>query len=187
MRIVGGTHRGRKLTAPDGRDVRPTSDRTRESVFNILNHRLEGGLTGKTAVDAFCGTGAYGLEALSRGAVHVTFLDTAPASLNAVRANIKALNVHAHCTVLQQDATRATPPPPAAGAPCAVAFLDPPYNQGLAASALVRLADQGWIADGALCVVEVARKEAFDAPEGFTLEDERGYGAARVVLLSYAP
>lgn len=183
MRIVGGTHRGRKLAAPEGREVRPTSDRARESVFNILEHRLEGGLRGRTVLDAFAGTGGYGLEALSRGAAHVTFIDNAPASLAAIRANIRALGVERTATVLNQDATRPAPPPPAAGAPCSVAFVDPPYLQDLAAPALAALAQRGWLAPDALAVVEVGKKEPFPAPPGFDLLDERVYGAARIVFL----
>lgn len=186
MRIVGGTHRGRKLAVPTDRDIRPTSDRARESVFNILEHRLEGGFTGKTVLDAFAGTGANGLEALSRGATHVAFIDNARKSLALAQENIRTLSAQTETTVLQQDATQATQPPPTAGAPCDVVFLDPPYHQNLAGLALRRLAEQGWLADGALCVVEIARKETFDAPEGFTAVDERTYGAARVILLNYS-
>lgn len=183
MRIVGGIHRGRKLAAPEGRDVRPTSDRARESVFNILEHRLEGGLNGRTVLDVFAGTGAYGLEALSRGARHVSFIDNAPASLAAVRANIRALGAERAATVLNQDATRPSPPPPAAEAPCAVVFLDPPYSQNLAAPALSALHARGWVAADAVVVVEVGKKEPFESPKEFTILDERQYGAARIVFL----
>jgi 16S rRNA (guanine966-N2)-methyltransferase len=187
VRIVAGKYRGRRLAAPEGRDLRPTADRTRESVFNILQSRLEGGMVGRTVLDVFAGTGAYGLEALSRGAAHATFIENAPASLAALKDNIRALGVHTETTVLQQDATGATAPPPVAGAPCAVVFVDPPYDQGLGVPALIRLAAQGWIADGATVVVEVARKEPFVPPQGFEAVAERTYGAARVVILLHTP
>lgn len=184
MRIVGGTHRGRKLAQPEGRVLRPTSDRTRESLFNILEHRLEGGLKGRSVLDAFAGTGAVGLEALSRGAAHVTFLENASASLVLLKENIRTMTAHVATTIMQQDATRPPPPPPVCAAPCSVVFLDPPYNQGQGEPALVALLSKGWIADDAVVVVEVARKEPFTPPDGFTIDDERVYGAARLVILS---
>lgn len=183
MRIVGGIHRGRKLTAPEGRDLRPTSDRARESVFNILEHRLEGGLRGRAVLDAFAGTGGYGLEALSRGARHAAFIDNAPASLAVLRTNIRTLGAERAVTVLNQDAARPSPPPPAAEAPCSVVFLDPPYGQNLAAPALSALHTRGWVAPDAVIVVEVGKKEPFEAPAAFTVLDERNYGAARIVIL----
>ncbi len=188
MRIVGGRLRGRPLRAPRGHDLRPTSDRAREGVFNVLAHGIEGmALDGVTVLDAFAGTGAYGLEALSRGAVHATFMDTDDDAIRCVRDNAGQLGEEARVTCLELDATRPPPPSPVSGAPVALVFLDPPYLSGLAAPALAALARMGWIAGGAVCVVETAVREPAPELEGFALLDERGWGAARVTFLKYEP
>lgn len=182
MRIVGGRHRGRRLAAPDGRDTRPTTDRTREALFNILSHAdWAPELEGAVVVDAFCGTGALGLEALSRGAAHCSFLDLGRGALEAVRANVTALGEEARASVLRADATK--PPPPRQ--PCTLAFLDPPYGKGLVPPALNGLARAGWLAPGALMVVEVAEKDPLPPPAGFAALDERRYGDTRVAFLRY--
>jgi len=186
MRIVGGRHRGRNLAAPRGRDVRPTADRTRESLFNILEHGhfVEGGgspLRGVAVLDAFAGTGALGLEALSRGARRAVFMETEREALDVLAHNVAACREQDHAEVLRVDATH--PPPPREA--CALAFLDPPYGSGLAGPALRALAATGWLEPGAICCVELAAGEAFTPPDGFTAVDERRYGAARIVLLRY--
>lgn len=186
MRIVGGKHRGRRLAAPTGRDTRPTADRTRQALFNILEHRhfVPGGgspVRGARVVDAFAGTGAMGLEALSRGAAHASFLERDPRALAVLRYNVESCGEAPNATVLQADATR----PPAATAPCTIAFLDPPYDSGLAGPCLEALAARGWLAEGALCVVEVGADENFAPPERFEPLDERKYGAARIMLLGW--
>lgn len=186
MRIVAGRHRGRRLTAPRGRDVRPTADRTREALFNILEHGhfVEGGgslLRGAVVLDAFAGTGALGLEALSRGARHAVFMETARDALDVLRRNVTACREEDHAEILRVDATR---PPPSLQS-CALAFLDPPYGSGLTGPALHALAGAGWLEDGAICSIELAAGEAFAAPAGFEVVDERRYGAARIVLLRY--
>ncbi len=178
MRIVGGRHRGRRLTAPPGRLVRPTGERTREALFNILAHRLH--LEGADVLDAFAGSGAVGLEALSRGAGRAFLLERHVAALAAIRRNIDTLDEGARATVLKADATR----PPPARAAGAGGFLHPPHGEGLAAPALAALARRGWLAADALAVVEVRAREPFAPPEGFAIEDERVYGEARLVLLS---
>lgn len=184
MRIVGGRHRGRRLVTPAGLEVRPTSDRAREALFNILDHSGLGGdgrspLIGARVLDGFAGSGALGFEALSRGADHVVFMDTAAAALKAIRANAGALGEEARTTVVAGDACN----PPPASEPCQIIFLDPPYDSGLGMIALIALRQQGWIAPGAICSVEVAGKEKFTAPEGFTDIDERRYGRAKIILL----
>ena len=184
MRIVGGRHRGRALVAPKGEAVRPTGDRAREALFNILAHNGLGpgggpAYAGVAVLDAFAGTGALGFEALSRGAAHATFLETGREALAALRRNISVLGESERATVLAGDATR----PPRAAAPCALAFLDPPYRSGLAAAALLALRAAGWLAPGAVCAVELYTREGFAPPEGFVSLDERRYGAARLVLL----
>ncbi len=183
MRIVGGSHKGRRLAAPDGRVTRPTSDRARESLFNILAHSPLVELEGATVVDAFAGSGALGLEALSRGAAHAWFLESHHGALAALKTNVAELREGARATILRADATK--PPPPVQ--PCTLALLDAPYDKGLSTPCLAALATRGWLAPGALAVVEVAAREVLAAPDGFTVEDERTYGAARVVFLTYRP
>lgn len=187
MRVTAGKHKGRKLAAPAGRDVRPTSDRARQALFNILEHGgfVEGGgspVRGARVLDAFAGSGALGLEALSRGAAHATFMETAAAALEAVRRNAEACREQDNAEILRADATR----PPKARAACSIAFLDPPYHKGLAAPALTALAKAGWLAESAICCVELSADEDFSPPEGFQPLDERRYGAAKIVLLRFA-
>lgn len=188
MRIVAGRFKGRRLEAPGGRELRPTSDRARESIFNVITHGLadwEGTLDGASVVDLFAGTGALGLEALSRGARHATFVDSTGAALAVVKKNAAHLGVWRETTLLKLDATRLAPPPLAAQAPCAVAFLDAPYGKELTAPALAGAARQGWLADGGMAVVEVGADEPLLTGPGFRQLDERAYGAARVVFLQY--
>lgn len=182
MRIVAGRHRGRVLVPPPGRTARPTADRTREALFNILTHGEGIDLDGAAVVDAFAGTGALGLEALSRGAAHVTFIDNHPAALKVIAANAESLGETAQVTLLARDACN----PPPAPRPCSLALLDPPYGSGLAGPCLTALAAAGWLTAGAVCVVEVAAKEDVAAPEGFEATDQRSYGAAKLVFLRRA-
>jgi 16S rRNA (guanine966-N2)-methyltransferase len=187
MRIVGGKHRGRKLESPPDERVRPTSDRARESLFNILSHgRFAAGgtslLIGARVLDVFCGTGALGFEALSRGAAHATFIDSDPASLKLVQANAKTLGETANAQTYQTDATKLGRATQAA----MIAFLDPPYREGLAGPALAALAANGWLADGAICVVETDAREDLETPADFTREDERRYGKAKLTFLKYS-
>lgn len=186
MRIVAGSHRGRPIAVPEGDKVRPTSDRAREALFNILEHGrwAAGGspIAGARVLDAFAGTGALGLEALSRGAAHVTFLELAPVALAVLKTNVAALKEGARVTILRGDAVA----PARAGEPCSLVFLDPPYGKNVAPPTLKNLAAAGWIAAGAIVVLEVGAKEEFAAPDGFAIEDERRYGAARLILMRYA-
>ncbi|MHA1107478.1 MAG: 16S rRNA (guanine(966)-N(2))-methyltransferase RsmD [Alphaproteobacteria bacterium] len=186
MRIVGGRHGGRRLEAPLGRRLRPTADRGRESVFNILAHgsaRIGGAesLTGALVLDGFAGTGAFGLEAISRGAAFATLMDNNREALDFCRTNAAALGEQAQVTVLHGDCLNPVRPPDA----CSLVFLDPPYRKGLAAPALEALAASGWVADGALVVIELAAKEDFTPPAGAELLDERRYGAARILFLRW--
>jgi 16S rRNA (guanine966-N2)-methyltransferase len=190
MRIVGGRHKGRRIEAPPGDAVRPTADRARQALFDRLAHADLGGdgtspLIGARVLDAFAGSGALGLEALSRGAVHATFLDESAAALATIRANVAALGERAHADVRRADATRppAAPADPAA-MPCSLVFLDPPYGSGLALPALAALAAGGWIAAGALAIVETAAGEALgEPPAGFELGDARRHGKAVLTFL----
>ena len=184
MRIVAGRLKGRRLAAPAGRDIRPTADRTRQALFDLLEHGhlIEGGgsaVVDAAVLDAFCGTGALGLEALSRGAASASFMDASRAALDGARANAKALGVAGH--FILADARH----PPRARQPANLIFLDPPYDQVLAAPALEALGAAGWIAPGAILSVELSGRELADfaPPAGLVKLDERRYGKARILLL----
>ena len=177
MRLVAGRHKGRRLTAPPGRIARPTADRVRQALFDILAHTDLVELEGAVVVDAFAGSGALGLEALSRGAAHASFLELHAESLAAIFDNIKALKEEGRTKVIRADAAR----PPAAPAPCTLAF----YHSGLVEPCLNGLAAQGWLAAPALVVVEVAADEAVIAPAGFEAVDSRRHGAAKLVFIVY--
>ena len=185
MRIVGGQFRGRRLEAPEGRDIRPTSDRARESIFNILAHAsFAPNLDGAAVVDAFAGTGAMGLEAMSRGATPATFVELDGRARAAILKNAGTMGQARKIHVLRLDATALPPPPRVAGCPAKVVFLDPPYADDVAAKSLLTMMNRGWIATGSLCVVETPSERDFDAPRGFTMEDQRTYGAALVSFLT---
>jgi 16S rRNA (guanine966-N2)-methyltransferase len=185
MRIVGGARRGLKLAEVGEGDsaarLRPTSDRTREALFNLLAH---GGYAtppapeGMRVLDLFAGTGALGLEAVSRGAAHATFVETGRPALALLAANVAKLGAAAQATVIAADATRLGPCP---GAPFDLVFLDPPYGRGLGEAALAAATAGGWLAPGALIVWEEGASVA--APGGMTRLDARRYGAATVTLL----
>jgi len=180
MRIVAGRHKGRVLLAPEGRTTRPTADRVRESLFDILTHG-EPGLRDARVLDAFAGTGALGFEALSRHAAHVTFLETDASAFAVIHANAKKLGVMDQVTISRIDATK----PPACKTPFQVLLMDPPYKSGLGKPALAALVAQGWLTPDALVVVEVAAGEPFTSPvPDLKITDERTYGAARLVFLS---
>jgi 16S rRNA (guanine966-N2)-methyltransferase len=183
MRVIGGRHRGRRLVAPPGDAVRPTSDRVREALFNILSHGdfSVAGLpfADENVLDAFAGTGALGIEALSRGAARAAFIETDRAALAALRRNLAALDEEDAADIVPGDATR----PPRARYACVLALLDPPYRSGLAEPALAALTGMGWLAPRALAVVELAASDPFAAPAGFSIIDERKYGAARLIFL----
>ena len=166
--------------------MRPTSDRAREALFNILAHGrfAAAGLpfADRAVLDAFAGTGALGLEALSRGAAEAVFIERERDALAALRHNIDFLGEGGHSRIIAGDATR----PPRATRRCAVVFIDPPYRSGLAVPALAALDAAGWLEADALAVVEVAAREELGQPAGFILSDERVYGAARLVLFRRA-
>jgi len=178
MRIIAGAWRGRPISAPPGQATRPTSDRAREALFSMLTSRL-GSFEGLHVADLFAGTGALGLEALSRGAAACTFVETDRAALEILRRNAAALGAGDRADIRPQDATRI------AGGPFHLVFLDPPYRSGLGAAALTSLRDAGALAPGALLSLETARGEQA-APDGFEIEAERSYGTARISLLRAA-
>lgn len=184
MRIIAGKHRGRAIRVPKAEALRPSSDRLRQAVFNILDHGNSAvPYAGRPVVDLFAGTGAYGLEALSRGAAFAAFIDLDGAALLGIRRNAAAMGEAANIAVLRLDAARLVSPSRAIPEPVAVAFLDPPYLSGLAVPALQGLHAHGWLRPDGVAVVEVAATEPLPAPTAYTVLDERTYGAGRVVFL----
>ncbi len=189
MRIIAGRHRGRRIAVPGDAPLRPTADRTRESLFNILTKgRLlpdQGDLVaGARVLDAFAGSGALGLEALSRGAACVTFMEMLAVAYSCCQTNVATLGEEEKSQVLRADVLR-PPSPPADGpfAPCDLVLMDPPYNQGLAPPALAALAAAGWLRSGTIICVEVMAKEPFEPPASFEPLEERKYGKARLCFL----
>jgi 16S rRNA (guanine966-N2)-methyltransferase len=181
MRIVGGRLRGRTLKGPSSMAVRPTSDRLRESLFNILTHAYDDPVPEARVIDLFAGTGALGLEALSRGARLALFVDDGSEARALLRANVEALGLGGETRVFRRDATKLGAMPPQD--PFTLAFLDPPYGRDLAPRALASLREGGWLAPGALCLVEEAANAEVPAPEGFTLLERRDFGDTRVDFL----
>ena len=181
MRIVGGRLRGRVLQAPASREVRPTSERLRESIFDILTHRHKGVVEGAQVVDLFAGSGALAIEALSRGARTALFVDNGAEARALLRANVESLGLGGVTRIFRADATKLGRAP--AGDPFTLAFLDPPYEKGLAGPALAGLVDGGWLAKGALVVVEESAKAEISAPAALSVVDERIYGETKVVFL----
>lgn len=182
MRIVGGTYRGRTLVAPEGLSVRPTTDRVREALFNILEHG-ETPLEGARVLDLFSGSGALGLEALSRGALSVLFVEMDPDARGAIRENIETLGATGSTRIFKRDATRLGPVPGDRGGSFDLVLLDPPYGKGLGPQALVSAQEGGWLAAGATIVFECGADETPDV-SGFQLDDMRRYGDTKVLFLS---
>ena len=178
MRIISGQNRGLKLAEVGNGDMeahlRPTADRVRESMFNVLRNWLD--FKGLIVLDLFAGTGSLGLEALSRGAQHATFVENGRVGQALIKQNITLLRAADRSTILPQDATKLTP-----GNACDLVFLDPPYGQSLGQRALASALAQGWIAPDALVVFEEASPMA---PEGFIMQDTRKFGATTLTLLS---
>ena len=183
MRIVSGQYRGKAIVTPPGETTRPTSDRARQAVFNILEHAAWAPeLHGARVIDLFAGSGALGLEAISRGAAFCLFVETDDAARGAIRENVDAFGLFGQTRVHRRDANDLGAPPASAGAPFNLAFLDPPYAKGLGEKAMAQLAAGGWLAPGAIVMFERGRDEPDPAPEGFERLDARDYGAARVLF-----
>lgn len=180
MRIVGGRFGGRSLKGPSSQAIRPTSDRLRETIFNILAHAHEGAVEGARAIDLFAGTGALGLEAISRGARFALFVDDGAEARALLRENIEALGLGGLTRIFRRDAARLGDAPP--GEKFTLAFLDPPYGRGLAPCALRALADGNWLAPGAIVVIEEAAGEEIKLPARFERLDGRAYGETQIVF-----
>jgi len=182
MRIIAGKFRGKSVLSPPDDSIRPTADRVRESVFNILASRLGPSFDGLRVLDLFAGTGALGLEALSRGAAQAVFVDTGALARGLVRDNIQAFGVAGIAKLLRRDATDLGP----AGTmgPVDLVFLDPPYGQGLGEWALASLLAGGWLKPETVLVLEESAETELALPDGLVLDDRRIYGAAAIHLIS---
>jgi 16S rRNA (guanine966-N2)-methyltransferase len=188
MRIVSGEFRGKAIATPAGDKTRPTSDRARQAVFNILEHAAwSPGVRDLRVIDLFAGSGALGFEALSRGATFCLFVETDELARGAIRQNVDALGLFGRTRVHRRDATDLGVRPGADGPAFNLAFLDPPYGKGLGETSLVRLAEGGWLADGAVVMFERGSGEPDFAVNGFEKLDARDYGAARVHFLRFSP
>ena len=186
MRIIAGQHKGRSLAAPKGMTTRPTSDRTRESIFNILAHAAWAPpIEGARVIDLFAGSGALGLEAMSRGAAFCLFVETDHGARGAIRDNIEALGLFGNTRLHRRSATDLGEKPAGVGSPFNIAFLDPPYHKGLVAPALDCLIRGAWLAEDAIAMVETGSDEAL-MYAGWEVIDTRDFGAARVQFLRRA-
>ncbi|MGJ3262764.1 MAG: 16S rRNA (guanine(966)-N(2))-methyltransferase RsmD [Salinarimonas sp.] len=183
MRIVGGRFKGRALAGPRSDAIRPTSDRLRESLFNVLAHAYGDPVPGARVMDLFAGTGALGIEALSRGATYALFVDEGAQARGLIRENVEALGLGGVTRLFRRDATtlgaadRVTP--------FDLVFCDPPYGRDLAPAALASAAQGGWLAPGALCVLEEAAEAALPCPEGFEEVERRTYGDTQVMFVRW--
>jgi 16S rRNA (guanine966-N2)-methyltransferase len=185
MRVVGGRLRGRTLAGPKSSGIRPTADRLRESLFNILVHAYDDPITGARVLDLFAGTGALGIEALSRGASFTLFVDDGAQARALLRENVTALGLGGVTRIFRRDATKLGAAYPVE--PFSLAFVDPPYGQGLAEAALVSARDGDWLAPEALIVVEEAAKAGFAPPPGFSELERRAYDDTEFVLCRFSP
>jgi len=181
MRVVGGRLKGRNIAAPASRDIRPTADRLRESVFNILLHAYGDPIADARVLDLFAGTGALGIEAVSRGATFALFVDNGAEARALLRNNVEALGLGGVTKVYRRDATHLGPAHPVE--PFSLVLLDPPYGKGLAEKALASLRDGGWLTPDALLVVEEAKAAQFTAPDGFEQLERRAYDDTEFVFL----
>jgi len=183
VRIVGGRFRGRGLAGPRSDAIRPTSDRLRETIFNILGHAYDDPVTDARVLDLFAGTGAMGLEALSRGASFALFVDDGAQARGLIRENVDALGLAGVTRLFRRDATRMGSAKP--NEPFTLVFCDPPYGKDLAPRALASCAEGGWLAPGTLVVVEEAQGSDVALPIGFEQIERRDYGETKVLFGRY--
>ena len=181
MRVVGGRLRSRAIAGPKSDAVRPTGDRLREAMFNILTHAYGDPVTGARVLDLFAGTGALGIEAISRGASHALFVDEGVEARALLRQNVETLGLGGVTRIFRRDASRLGPAHPIE--PFDLVFADPPYGQGLAEKALASARDGGWLKPQALVVVEEAADAGFTAPEGFEELERRQYDDTELIFL----
>jgi 16S rRNA (guanine966-N2)-methyltransferase len=187
MRVTGGTFGGRALAAPADQRVRPTSDKVRQAIFNILAHKDFGigfSLDNARVADLFAGTGALGVEAISRGAAYCLFVDDDADSRALIRRNVEAMHLTGCTKIWRRDATALGPLSAGAGGPFGLVFLDPPYRHNLVEPALSSLRDGAWLTTAALVVAECAEDENIPYTDEFALLEERVYGDTRVGFLT---
>lgn len=185
MRIIGGRLKGRVLRGPANLAIRPTSDRLRETIFNILAHAYDNVVEGADVLDLFAGTGAMGIEALSRGARHVLFVDRERESCALIAANVGALGLTASARILRRDACKLGKAGSAER--FGLAFLDPPYGRGLVPPALTALRDGGFLAPGALIIIEESAGVELSMPENFITRDVRRSGETQILFVTFEP
>ena len=186
MRIVAGKFKGHTLAAPKDRTTRPTPDRVREALFNILHHGLQDfELEGARVLDLFAGTGALGLEALSRGAKYCLFIENAPLARGLIRTNVEALQLTGVTKIWRRDAC--APGPLSNMEPFDLVFADPPYGKGFGEMALGAVREDGWIKPGGIAVVEEHTECVFEIPQGYDELDRRTYGTTQIILLRMPP
>ncbi len=183
MRIVGGRLKGRTLKTPAEEGLRPTSDRLRETLFNVLAHAYDDPVEGAQVMDLFAGTGALACEALSRGARFALIVDDSAQSRGLIRENVTTLGLGGVTRLLRRDATKLGAAP--TGERYNLVFLDPPYGKGLGELALIALRDGGWLIEGALLLLEESAAAAIEIPESFELLEQRAYSVAQVTFLKY--
>jgi 16S rRNA (guanine966-N2)-methyltransferase len=183
MRVVGGRLRARPIAGPKSHGIRPTADRLRESLFNILMHGYGDPVTGARVLDLFAGTRALGIEAISRGAAYVLFVDDAAEARALLRDNMQTLGLAGVSRIFRRDATRLGLAHPVE--PFTLAFLDPPYGKGLAEQALTSARDGKWLLQGSIAVVEEAKDAAFKTPDGYEELERRTYDDTEFVFLRY--
>ncbi len=180
MRIISGKYRGRRIESVNEQSLRPTMGVAREAIFNILSHgQFTDLLQGCTVLDLFCGCGTLSMEALSRGAKHVVCIDNNPGHLKVAQNNIAHINETDNATFLRMDAT--TLPP--ANIKCDLVFIDPPYDSNLVLPTLNRIISNGWLADGAIIIVEASSKKPVEIPATFAQIDKRKYGNCQIIIL----
>ena len=188
MRIVAGSLKGRAIVAPEGQGTRPTSDRARQAVFNVLEHAAwADGLQGARVMDVYAGSGALGFEAISRGAAFALFVETDDEARGAIRENADAYGVMGRTRVHRRSATDLGVRPGSDGEAFDLAFLDPPYRKGLGEQTLARLLEGNWLKPGAVVVFERGSDEPEIDTPGYERLDARDYGAARVLFLRASP
>ena len=181
MRITSGEYGGRKLSEPKGNAIRPTSDKVRQDIFNMLGARMD--IEGATVIDLFCGTGALSFESLSRGALHATLCDISAASLKLAKENAALIGAMERCTFIKADASKGFDKKPDQE-PVNLVFCDPPYDKGLSEKALKALHDKNYLIEGCIIVAESEKNLDYSLPE-FKILTEKTYGDTKIVLLEY--
>ena len=186
MKVICGEFIGRKLFSPKGITLRPTSEKIRAAIFDIILHSIgEPKIAGAKVLDLFCGTGAMGIEALSRGAAHATFVDINSKALKLVTKSLKSFGIIQRSSIFRMDCRLLPYPNPSGLNGMGLVFIDAPYGEKLTFPTLARLSESGWLASDCKVVVEVSQKENFSLPKDYSILDNRAYGKTRILFLGY--